>query len=111
MIAMQVFHQRQRCFRRPYYPARRKFANRFVGLLSGGKTNAVVNQERVVNKRNREFWSGFLGRKNNRHGCVRTPRTLCRNGEYGQGGGKALTACAGARYGKTAKALALGVMR
>ncbi len=66
----------------------------------GSGPYAVVNPEGVVQQRIRESWRGFSGSGSNPHGCSRTPKTLRRNGEYGQVGGNALKGCAGARYRK-----------
>ena len=77
----------------------------------GSKTNAVVNPEGVVQQRIREFWRRFSGCGSNLGGCVRTPVALSRTRERRAGGGKARSPLTAARYGKTPKALALGVLR
>jgi len=81
---------------------------RNVGLRS--RSNAVVNPEGVVKQRIRQLWGRFPGSGSNRDGCVRSPFAVCRNGEYGRTGGMALKGWAGARYRKTAQALALGTV-
>ena len=88
-------------------PRRRRVRN----VELGSKTNAVVNPERVVQQRIREFWRRFSARGSNPHGCFRTPVALSKTRERGAGGGKARSPLTTARYEKTPEALALGVLR
>jgi len=73
--------------------------------------NWVVNPERVVKQRFREFWCVSSGSGRNRGGYVWTPKIRVGNRERGSEVGVARKSLQVTGYDKTPRALALGALR
>ena len=80
-------------------------------LVSGCGLDAVVNPERAVNQRIREFWHGSLGCGRHLDGCLRAPDSRTRTGEFHPSSLRSPNPLRTARYGKAPVALASGALR
>lgn len=92
-------------------PIRRATRRRFEVTKPGSERDGVVNSERGVNARVREFWTEISGSGRDHQGAFRTPAGLSRNRERPCDGRNRVTSCGKGGKAKTPRGEPLGVFR